>query len=503
MAAADWNKAVNYLSRAGDLAYQKASLPDAARHYQSALAHWPEPDKVGQAQTLSKFGECLWVLGQHLKAIETLQASYDLSRRAGDNQRAGAAQRLLGRIYWEMGEQDKASDSYRQALAILECEPESEELAWALAGMSNYYMHLGDYDESIDFGERALALARRLGADAIIIQCLCDIGSALSGKGDWEGLAMEQESLTYALALNRPHDAGRAYLYISEALAYLGRYEQARDTLEDAIAYTQRMHIPYIADAASRGLAELDWLTGRWSAAIAQLQPAVDHDHGEQPASLPQLYLGTVLGRVYNDLGQAGMARKLLTQALAGAVNTLDPRVALLGELARAEATLGRPAAAASAATEILEWTDQARYLYPNVGMALLLICRLPAAFGWTAMIGSAHSARQQLERLDRQYRTPATAACRLEGQGWLALAEADADKAAASFEQAAARWQGLGHPYDHARALIGFRQALTLVGDSDEAKSASEQAIELINPLAAQLEDPALKTSFLALLWK
>ncbi len=497
-AAANWQKAVRYKSRAGDLAYQKASLPDAARYYQSALAHWPDSDKVGKALISRKLGECLWVLGKQMEAVETLQSSYDLSHRARDLQGAGATQRLLGRVYWELGQPDKAGNCYRQAQSILEREPESKELAWTLAGLSNYYMHLGDYDKSIKLGEQSLALARRLDADEIIIQCLCDLGSALSSKGDWEGVALEQESLARALKLNRPHDAGRAYLYIGEALIYLGRYEQARDTLEDALTYTRRMQVRYIAEAAERMLADLYWLTGRWSTAIHQLQPIDDKSHKTQPGSIPQLYHGIVLGRLLNDLGQPERARNLMADMLAVPVNTLDPRVALMGELARAEAVLGRPEAVASVATEILEWIDQTTYLFPNVGMPLLLICRLPAAFHWSSMVGLARSAWHQLERLDRQFRTPATAAYVMEGQGWLSLAEAETAAAVGSLKQAVLLWQELGHPYDHARALSGLGQASTQAGDTSSAKSASKKALGLVESLAAQLEDPTHKTSFL-----
>jgi tetratricopeptide (TPR) repeat protein len=317
--------------------------------------------------------------------------------------------------------------------------------------------------------------------------------------GDWEGIVLEKESLDRALALNRPHDAGRAYLYIGEALKYLGRYEQARNILEDAIAYTRRMHVPYTTATAETMLAEVDWLTGRWSTAMTHLQHRPGQDHGEQPGNLSQIYLGVVQGRLYNDLGQPEKARIILEEALSRAASALDPCVALLGELARSKIVLDRMAAVASIASEILEWTDQARYLYPNVDMALLTICRMPFAFGWPTMVDDARSAWEQLERLDGQYRTPVTAACRLEGLGWITLAEGDAVQAAASFGQALTGWQELGHPYDQVRALSGVSRALTQAKDHDGVKMAIEQAAGLVNSLAAQLEDPALKTSFLA----
>lgn len=497
-AAADWDKAVPHWSRAGDLAYQKASLREAAGHYQSALARWPETGSAGQAQLLRKRGECLWMLGRYEEAIETLETSHDLARRAGDRQGAAAAQRLLGRVYWETGQADAAGHAYRQALALLEAEPESEELAWALAGMANYRMHLGDYEASIALGERALAHARRLGVDALVVQCLCDLGSALSGMGDWAGLDMERESLSRALALNRPHDAGRAYLYLAEGLSYLGRYEEARETLAEAVAHGRRMHLPHITAGATRQLVEVNWLTGRWTDALTGLEEMAGHLRSQQPAGLVASYLAVTLAQIYNDLGQTETAYRHLAGTGGDPIDNLDPGVTFLGERARIALMSGRPAGGASAAAEILESTDQARYLYPTIARALLFICQAPVAFDHPALAGHARSAWRQLERLDRQYRTPLTAAYRVEGQGWLRLAASAPADAVLPFQEAAARWQTAGHPFDHARALGGLSRALSRAGDSEGAGAAAQQAVQLVDVLAAQLPDPVLKASFL-----
>jgi tetratricopeptide (TPR) repeat protein len=205
-----------------------------------------------------------------------------------------------------------------------------------------------------------------------------------------------------------------------------------------------------------------------------------------------------LLARIHNDLGQAETAYRQLTEAVSGATNSLDPRVAFLGELARAEAARGRPEAAAAAASEIAEWTDQARYLYPNIAMALLFICRAPFALAHLEMAGHARSAWRQLQRLDRQYNTQITSACRLEGEGWLALAEPELSRAVAAFEEAVALWRELGQPYDTIRALSGWGEALTRQGHRNKATAALEQAMSLIDDLASQLEDPDLKRSFL-----
>ncbi len=489
-ASGKWDKAVPYLERAGDQARQRASLPDAVRHYQSALEHWLVSDYAGRAHILRKLGECQWILGDHQKAVVSMRASYDLYTKVDHKNGAGDVQRLLGRVYWEMGEPEKSSQSYQRALEILEMEPESEALAWALAGMSNFYMHLNDYDRAIDLGERALVMARRLGADAIIIQCLCDLGSTRSGKGDWEGMALEQESLERALALNRPHDVGRASLYIGEALGYLGKFEQARNTLNEVITYLRRMQVAYIIEGAERQLAELDWITGHWSSALEKLQPLQERLQGERRQGLSQVYLGITLGRICNDLGQAEAAHAILTNVLSDTVNTLDPRVALLGEILRSQAALNQKQAAAEIVAEIVSWIEPARYLYPNIGSTLLFVCRMPVSPGWSEMAQYAGVALQQLERLNKQFPTPVTTAYHFEGQGWLHLQNIQHNKAAESFERAVEIWRSLGVPYDLARALNGLDRALSLSGSS-RARQASAEAFGIIETLAAQLKTP------------
>jgi DNA-binding SARP family transcriptional activator len=497
-AAADWEKAVPIWCRAGDLAYQQGSLRDAARHYQAALAHWPEAESDGRAETLYRQAECLWMLGRHGEALAALEASSALFYGAGDRRSAAAVQRLSGRVYWEQGEVEAAGRAYQQALALLEGEPESEELGWALAGMANYYMHLGDYETSIALGERALAQAWRYDAGALVVQCLCDLGSALSGKGDWQGLVLLRESLAQAQRINRPHDAGRAYLYLAEGLGYLGHYEEARETLREALAHSRRMHIPYLAAGATRQLVQVDWLTGHWRDALAALEEMAERPGSDEPAGLLEPYLAITLAQIYSDLGQAERAYGYVNAAGPSPPDSLDPGIAFLGERVRAALMSGRPAEGVSAAADILEGTDQARHLYPNIAMALLSICQAPVAAGQPALGGYARSAWQQLERLDRQYQTPLTASYRLEGQGWLHLAEGSPAAAVEAFAQAAAGWQTVGHPYDEARALSGLSRARSDGGDSQGARMTAQQAMDLVDSLAAQLEAPELRAAFL-----
>jgi len=102
------------------------------------------------------------------------------------------------------------------------------------------------------------------------------------------------------------------------------------------------------------------------------------------------------------------------------------------------------------------------------------------------------------LERADARLGSPATAAALSEGRGLVALSEPDALRAVDYLHQAATQWQALDRPYDQARTLTDLGRALVLAGDAGEARAVLDQALRLVEPLAAQLDAAELKAAFL-----
>jgi Flp pilus assembly protein TadD len=105
------------------------------------------------------------------------------------------------------------------------------------------------------------------------------------------------------------------------------------------------------------------------------------------------------------------------------------------------------------------------------------------------------------LRRLDRAYcqiSNPETEAAFHEGRGIIALAEDKPTQAVEPFRAAVAGWQALSRPYDQLRALHGLSSALEQLDDLQQARIARDQALQLVEMLATQLDDPTLKASFL-----
>jgi hypothetical protein len=79
-----------------------------------------------------------------------------------------------------------------------------------------------------------------------------------------------------------------------------------------------------------------------------------------------------------------------------------------------------------------------------------------------------------------------------------VALSERDALRAVEHLHQAAAQWQALGQPYDQTRTLLDLGRALSQAGAAGEARLALDQALNLVEQLAAQLEDAEVQAAFL-----
>ena len=201
-----------YNDQAGDQARRSAALDAAIRYYQAALEQWPALDPAGRARLLRKLGECQWVRGQLQDALATFEACYALCELLGDREGAGAAQRLIGRIYWEQGD--------RRAVAT--ALPSRARAAGAGAGKRRTgprdQRDLADAHAGLRvrpgnrLGRACAHSGRAAGAEGVMVHALNNAGVAYSlirrsqtRRGD------AARSLRRALELILPEDACRAY----------------------------------------------------------------------------------------------------------------------------------------------------------------------------------------------------------------------------------------------------------------------------------------------------
>ncbi len=495
--AADRDKAARYLRRAGDLARRLAAFDEAARHYQAALLQWAANDASGQVELRRALGECWWALGYLHRAIDTFQAVYEQYLALGNRSDAGAVQRVMGRLHWEAGDRAQSTQHYRQALAILEPLGDSVELAHVYVGLSTIYQLATELDEALAWGKRALVLGERLSAEDVIVHALNNIGTSLCYTQPERGVPLIQESLRRALAANLPHAVCRAYANSADALRHLDRYAEAHDAYQAFVAYAERLHMGMYAHYARAELFHLEWMRGDWSAWQRHQLPLFEPINREVNLHIGTAFAGTFLGQAYNDVGQAEAARHVLELTGSQARGAAESQITLpyLGELARADAELGRKAEAIASVTEINEWVERVALTHPNSIMALHFACQ------WAAeqeLFDLARRGLHQLERTLEIQHLPETAACVNEARGHVALMDNDFRGAIELLSEALDQWKAQSRPYDQVRTLNGLSLAWVEAGNDVEARTACEQALSIIETLDAQLDVAEMKTAFL-----
>ena len=491
--AGENERALDYFRRAGDRALQTAP-GDAACFYQSALENWPDQDQAGKAEILAHLGYCLWVVADFPGALKCFEDAYGLFIKLENRTRSGEMQRLIGRMYWEGADRKLALQHYHQALAILEGGPETPELARAISSISQMHMIAPDDDQAIVWGQRALQMAERLGAEDVVVHAMNNIGSSYAQKGDFDkGITILQESLQRSLAANLTADACRAYYNLGTMLQRQCKYADTKKVWQELYTYSVKVYAKtYINHAIWRSM-WLDWITGQWSSALAYRSQMV-----EFYSDLYLTWSKRSFGMIDLDLGRSQDGLRVLEESLASALRAMDLQTAVshLGQIVRAYAAVGQEAKTIEAIHQILEFVSSTHNLTNDSVMPLLIACQQLARWTTPEASEDARTCLAQLERHNLQYQTGETSAALAEARGNLFL-RANPNQAIEHFRQAASEWEKIERPFDRARALGSLGHALAAAGDAPSARSSWNQAMEIYNVLAAQL-DPELRASFL-----
>ncbi len=455
----------------------------ARQAWRAAYAFYGETD--AQALTAAdneSYAEAAWWSGKLDEAIarrERAHAAY-----AASDDALGAA-RLALALSWDYegrGSFAVAGGWLATAERLLADQPEAPEhaqlsLIHALTAM----FAEGDLDRAVELFEEAFDLAKRLGNRDVQMLALSGKGRALiKGGAIDEGLALLDEATAAAMCGDlRAHSAGLVYCITISSCQDLGDYRRAAEWTEAANRWCDKLDVTGFPGACRIHRAEALRLRGDWPAAEAQAIAACEElqDFDRSITASGHYEIGEIRRRRGNF---AGAEESYRTSNEMGR----DPQPGL-SLLRLAE---GKVEAAAAGITRTLQ----------DVTDPLHRLRRLPAQVEIAIAAGdlkTARAASEEAEQIVDSYKIGNRRAAAFDAtihfaRGQIKLAEKDWPGAVAALQHARDAWQGVGAPYETARARMLLGTAYTRSGDVHAGAVELESALATFERLGAALDE-------------
>ena len=284
-----WEKAVDYLRRAGAAAIARGAFVDFLQRYEQsveAAARLPRsPDNLRRAiDARADLSLALTPLGRIGQAIELAQEAEAIAREVDDTRRIGQLAVQMAGLFWFHGRYRDGLEQARRAFAISENLGDAELRMRAMNALALNYGLMGRYRLAIEHlvphtEGAGIDLAKRIPSAFATSVYL----SALGWRGIWHALLGEfRDAVTYAdrgmqfaEALGVPRPRAFAYVYRANVSRVKGEEAEALALYQRALELSEKEGMRYWISTASmnlgRALAEL----GRAAEGLAHCQRAL------------------------------------------------------------------------------------------------------------------------------------------------------------------------------------------------------------------------------------
>jgi DNA-binding CsgD family transcriptional regulator len=369
--------------------------------------------------------------------------------------------------------------------ALAEAAADDARCARILAYRSWAYMFEAEIGAALADARAALRAAEQVGDPTLLTVAIAQLANTETRAADITPGLLErgveiEDSLDIRLEYNQSPRVALARRLIGTA-----ELDRARAILEERESEAGTWGSEELRGVLLRSLGKLDWLAGRWDAALERTTLALEFweqmqaPHGVALTAHIRALLEVDLGRVEEARasGERGVAisRELLDQ---------EWEILSLGALGRLELALGNMTAAGE-------------YMIELPGRLFALGYHDPTAPVWADAVevllglGQLEQARSYLDRHEHDARragNPLAIACAGRCRGLLAAAEGDDEAASAALAQAVAELEALPYPLEYGRALLSLGSIHRKAKRKGAARDALERSEAIFKGLGARL---------------
>lgn len=260
---------VHYAPLAAVQAAAVGSHMEASKLYLSAIEYYQGNDPDTLLRFYEPYAYECYLTNQIKEAIIYQGKALAIWRGKNDIEKVGNSLRFLSRLWWYDGNQKHAEQLGREAIEVLEHEPASRVKAMAYSNMSQLGMLADRIDECIHWGDKASAMALELNDEEILSHALNNMGAAQAKyqRTFKKGMELLEQSLALALKNSYHEHAARAYTNLVSAPLMVKEYGTVRKYLQEGIQYCEERHLDSWTKYMLSCEARLNLETGHWDKA--------------------------------------------------------------------------------------------------------------------------------------------------------------------------------------------------------------------------------------------
>lgn len=486
-------KALEYSLLAAGRAVELYAHPEAEHFYRTAvdlMDELPAPDPR-RAETLRALAKELELLGRTAAALEKYAAAADLLERGGEPRRASSVHSWMAMLLNDLpGREAEGLGHSEKAVALLQAEGESAELAQATYSLAAQTLRWGaNLERARELFRKSVDLAVRFGDTRTEAFGTYFLALVLPFGRKTEAIDLARRLATKLERSDDPTLPGILFdVGVNLFLGGKGDVHEARACLEKAREVARRKGVRRYDTAISLGLAELDRISGTWSAAEAVGREVLAHEPEENV--LERVEASFLLARLATARGRLEEAARVLTDLDAPRFRSLlaSPEATLPWAVLRAEYEVESGRLDAAWAT-LMPALDEGTKSEPTFTNALTWVNALELAVMLAARRGDPAAAEAWLEKLRsaaHELDEPWARAWSFQAEGHATQAREDGAAAVQAFEHGLEAWERLEWPFETGKALLALGEASLLFARQDLASPALDRAAATFTQLGA-----------------
>lgn len=337
---------VRALLALSSVAATEGQTTEAQQHAKQAISLAQANDIENQATSgLIWLGNSFLLRGGYEEAEKYYQQGLELARRDNGRRNEALALVQLGSLRMQQRRTDEALHYIEEALPFFEQGGYRKELSQVLTLRGRAYRDKGDYEAALSAFKEQLQLGEQAGDLSQMALAHEEIGTVLAGREDFTQ-ALQRFDKSYELNKSLRADVyvGYTAMHRASVLWQIGRYQEAKDALAEAVRVARRAEGDY-----EHLLASVHMVSGLMAASAGNFREAKAESNQALALAGTQYKPTIIQAKTTISLAQArsgtraGTRRastRLCEEALELATQTGDPQLFANTLLASAESML-------------------------------------------------------------------------------------------------------------------------------------------------------------------